>query len=288
MNYAPDISDKEAYTSIDNLSDAAKGRVSKSSITGFGPYGSTRTYNPDASLNNINNAKQKIIDLAKKNNIEFKTSSTGSMTKKDYELLVDKVVNSEKEKLKSVSPVYTIATGDDNVSKSVYQALQSGAVTLPKSGSKELTTKKFNELRKLHGAPIITYAPMGSGIEIRFGDGDAYKADGSIFQNPIMSDRLKYLSESGKSIRGAIMDPEKNKSSFKRDNSGNYVINANEYGVDLSQYNIPNYISFSEKQLKSPEVKEYLKLISQIQNASALSEMFPAFATQNSGMDINA
>lgn len=302
MNYSPDISDKDAYDKLDSLGKYAKGeKIDK--VASVDKYGQLKTsiggvnrdvwyVDPELSPSNINKkgneAKSEILSLAKKNGIKFNISSTGKMSKSQYNELVDKVINAEKEKLKSVSPVYTIATGDDNISKSVYQAIQSGSVTLPKSGSTKLDINKFNELKKTYGNPVITYAPMGSGVEIRFGDGNAYKADGSIFQNPTMEGKLKYLSEAGKSIRGAIMDPEKNKSIFKKDSSGNYIIDARNYGVDLNQYGIPNNISFTPSQLNSSEVKEYLKLISQIQNSTALSEMFPTFATQNSGMNINA
>ena len=98
------------------------------------------------------------MSIARKNGMLnlFKTSATGKMSKRDYENAVDLVINAEQERLKAATPTYTLATGDSNISKSISQAIKSGAVTLPRSGSSVLNSKKFMELEKTYGTPVIT------------------------------------------------------------------------------------------------------------------------------------
>lgn len=279
VNYAPDITDKDEYNRLTEISNGAKGLVSKSKIAGASPTGGIQySYDDKSSTESINKSKNELMSIAKKNGMLnlFKPSSTGKMSKNDYENAVDLVINAEQERLKAATPTYTLATGDSNISKSISQAIKSGAVTLPKSGSSELNSKKFMELEKAYGTPVITLSATGSGVDINFGDDNTFKADGSIFQNKEVSDAVNRAQKFNKEMRSYILNPEKLKNLPKDD--GNYILDLTPYGGSVTI--IPPSI------LSTKELYNYISGVSQQLTQNMLINTFGNIASQNTGLTI--
>ena len=279
VNYAPDITDKDEYNRLTEISNGAKGLVSKSKIAGASPTGGIQySYDDKSSTESINKSKNELMSIAKKNGMLnlFKPSSTGKMSKNDYENAVDLVINAEQERLKAATPTYTLATGDSNISKSISQAIKSGAVTLPKSGSSELNSKKFMELEKTYGTPVITLSATGSGVDINFGDDNTFKADGSIFQNKEVSDAVNRAQKFNKEMRSYILNPEKLKNLPKND--GNYILDLTPYGGSVTI--IPPSI------LSTKELYNYISGVSQQLTQNMLINTFGNIASQNTGLTI--
>ena len=279
VNYAPDITDKDEYNRLTEISKGAKGLISKSNITGVSPTGGVQySYNDKSSAESTNRYKNELVSIAKKNGMLglFKTSTTGKMSKADYESAVDLVISAEQERLKAATPTYTLATGDSNISKSISQALKSGTVTLPKNGSSELNSKKFMELEKAYGAPVITLSATGNGVDINFGDDNTFKADGSIFQNKEVSDAVNRAQKFNKEMRSYILNPEKLKN-LPKDN-GNYILDLTPYGGSVTI--IPPSI------LNTKELYSYISGVSQQLTQNMLINTFGNIASQNTGSTI--
>ena len=279
VNYTPEITDKDEYNRLTEISNGAKGLVSKSKIAGASPTGGIQySYDDKSSTESINKSKNELMSIAKKNGMLnlFKPSSTGKMSKNDYENVVDLVINAEQERLKAATPTYTLATGDSNISKSISQAIKSGAVTLPKSGSSELNSKKFMELEKTYGTPVITLSATGSGVDINFGDDNTFKADGSIFQNKEVSDAVNRAQKFNKEMRSYILNPEKLKNLPKDD--GNYILDLTPYGGSVTI--IPPSI------LSTKELYNYISGVSQQLTQNMLINTFGNIASQNTGLTI--
>ena len=152
MSYSPSISDKTEYDRLNNVMNQATGNISKSEYSKASPSYmgfASQAYSETGTNDAIKKSQQEIYNLAKQNGIVPPAQSrTGNMDKTKYNNFVKQVIDAQQNKLKMASPTYTIATGDDNIGKTIYQALQSGVTTLPKSGSTQLTTTKYLELKK--------------------------------------------------------------------------------------------------------------------------------------------
>lgn len=285
VNYAPEITNTDEYNNLNITASHAKGlgldvNLKKAKMV-YDPIAETWRRDPqsvDIDPSREASSKAEILRIAKKNGMDhlFKTSSTGKMSKEDYNAAVDQVVRVEQERYKAASPVYTLATGDSNISKSIMQAIKSGAVTLPKSGRTELTAEKAAELEKAHGNPVITLSPTGKGVEIRYGDGNAYIADGSIFQNQAVANIVDRAQKFNAQMKQYILNPEKLKTLPKKNG---------EYQLDFGPYN-GGVLSIHPSAIYSGQTFETISNLSERFTQEMLINAFGNVSAQNKGIII--
>ena len=124
--YDPEY-DKKSIKSIDEIANKAKTPPSKSSVTGFNPYGTTRTYNEAESKNEHKKAIGEILKIGK----SFpeikppKPSSTGNVSKSEMDKYLDAVSAAQKEVFKTANKMKTIS----NTSKDVVGGIVSNLMS---------------------------------------------------------------------------------------------------------------------------------------------------------------
>ena len=129
---------------------------------------------------------------------------------------------------------------------------------------------------------------MGEGVSIKFGDGSSFKTDNSIFQSDLTSKHVDNIINMGKSIRPLILDLKGNLKNLKK-HGNNYIVEMSKFGgndIGFSKDEIDNGIKLNDGSKMS--VEEYLKNTTANFNSATLEQLFPNFAAQNQGMDINA
>lgn len=124
--YDPEY-DKKSIKSIDDIANKAKTPPSKSSVTGFGPYGTTRTYNEAESKNEHKKAIGEILKIGK----SFpeinppKPSSTGNVSKSEMDKYIDAVSAAQKEVFKTANKMKTISNTSKDVAGGIVSNLMS-------------------------------------------------------------------------------------------------------------------------------------------------------------------
>jgi len=278
----PNMEDGDEFTRLNKLKNASLGKAyevvesGNKSVTGGGML----LAKPNG-MQSKNDSQQEIYNMARTLGIGIPAwAKTGKAPGKEWETFATKVIDEQKSRLKSATPIFTIATGDDNISKSIYQAIQSGSVILPKSGNEELNADKYNILKKTYGNPIMTLSPAGNGVEIKFGNGKSYKADNSIFQNQLASNAVKSVIDFTTKYRPLILDPMKN-----IDKQPNVRKSGNDYLMDLSEYG-KGVVQFPKSFVRNGGLSKYLSALSSEISGNTLGEVFSNVASQNQGLDI--